>query len=461
MWKHVISVFALFTALFVTATAEGNCNKRRQPGATVTVELPDVPADAAPFRFDKPDPARSLPEVPYSLDPNGKSVFLVGVSGGLSADRAMEVQAGILRLFQESMCRPDDVMVVWNADHLTRIATFRNGDRVQDCSQKWLKFKIANNKHEIARFNQHFQELRRVDYQGVADLNVPRLVDFLGQEFHEFGDYPNRVMVLYGSAIYVDRNKGNSLENAYPTVGTLRAPLSPFSTRDKASYLGNVVTHFVHNEDFANDIHRRGLMNWWSAYFRSMASPLLTFSPDTRVSERVLRTDLPVIPAYVDDMTPGFISVDTTEVGDLFGPIKPGRSASSPVERGPLMLGLKFDRNLDLDLWVNLRGKPERLSFSNPRTDFGFLRKRFDTGWEEVLFTDEVNIRDVELWVSFYAGSAPPGGAKADLRVNWAGQLFSSPVTFPPTARTGNKGKPGSPEHWVPVDLRAVVSGRK
>lgn len=141
----------------------------------------------------------------------------------------------------------------------------------------------------------------------------PHIVHHIGQEFHEYPDYPNRILVLYGSAIHVaPEGESTLLDGAYPTVGTLRAPLSPFSTRDRAWYLGNTTTHFILTDRFTDRVHRDGLENFWSAYFLSQGSPLLTFSSDPRIADRVLNPDLPGLPATRASSPCGPCSSSTT-----------------------------------------------------------------------------------------------------------------------------------------------------
>ena len=431
------------------------CNRPEQPDseATDNFDLPEVLPEAKPFTFDEPDESRLVRKLEYKLDPAGKSVFLVAISNRLTPQQAEEVQAGILGIISSNMCLPADALVVWGAD-LRRVATFRNDARVQDCSPKWLKFKVAQNKAEFARLNQYLEEMKNADHQGRATLNVPHVVHHLGQEFHEYHDYPNRILVLFGSAIDIGGTEGAAMETAYPTVGMLRAELSPLSTRGKAWYLGNTVTHFVHTDTITSRVHRDGLQNFWAAFFTSLGSPLLTFSPDPRVSERVLNPALPVLPAYVDDVNPGFVAVSEVRLFDDFA----GSTIPTRLERGSLRIALKWiDPEIDLDLHVGLVSGGERLSFRNPRTEFGTLRKDFGTGWEEVSLTQEVSPREIDLWVNFFRGMAPAQGVKAELRVAFAGTLYRWPVTL--AAQTGNEGRVDSPEHWRRIDIQQVLSG--
>ena len=268
-------------------------------------------------------------------------------------------------------------------------------------------------------------------------------------------DYENRILVLYGPALRVSRDPSvPSFGAAYPTVGTLRAELSPLSTRDKAWYLGNTVTHFVYTDQLTSRVLRDGVQNWVSAFFLSQGSPLVTFSRDPRVSERVLNPQLPVITAYVDDVQPGYISVEPVRLFDEFA----GSRLPSMLAEGSLQLGLKWvsgNGGLDLDLHVGLINQEERLSFRNPQTKFGNLRKDLETGWEVVTLQREVTPSDVEVWVNWYAGWAPQG-VQAELRAVYAGTLYRLPVSFS-QARQGNAGKVGSPAHWQEIDLRRTL----
>jgi len=453
-------ILTLMATLLLTLAlpADGWCNRREQKGrntaAAETYELPEV-SSAAPFRFDRPDPRRQLRQIDYRVDPNGKSVYQVVLSDRLSPTQAADAQESILGLLTERLCHPEDVLTVWSGE-LRRIATFRSDERVRDCaSSNAVRFKVHRNRTEIARFNQHLERFKAENLPGRADLNVPHVVHHLGQEFHEYPDYPNRSLVLFGSAIHVGADgQSTLLEGAYPTVGMLRAPLSPFSTRDRAWYLGNTVTHYIVTDRFSERVHRDGLENFWAAYFISLGSPLLTFSSDPQVADRVLNPDLPGIPAYVDDINPGYVSVRPVQ---LFADDVSENGTPTRLERGAVTIGLKWaGEDLDLDLHVALRGKGDRLSFRLPETSFGTLTKRYGSGWEVAQLNQEVRPEEVEIWVNFYAGNAPPGGVEAELRVSYAGTLYRKPLTL--TAPSGNRGQAGSSTHWQRLNLADVVA---
>lgn len=450
---------ALIVALslqLVTLNTHAWCNRPEQSGAepdSTEFEIPAVAPTTQPFRFEDPDPARLLRRLEYTIDPTAKSVFLVVVSEQLSPQQATDVQAGILGLIGSSMCQPHDVLVVWSSN-VRRVATIRNDERIVDCSPKWLKFRVHQNQADLARLNQYFQEMKAADHQRTGSWDLPHLTHHLGQEFHEWSDYPNRVLILFGSAQRVSTDRSvPSFEAAYPTVGTLRSELSPLSTRTKAWNLGKTVTHFVYTDELRSRVLRDGIQNWISAFFLSQGSPLLTFSADPQVSERVLSPQLPVIPAYVDDVNPGFISVEPVRIFDEFA----GSRLPATLQRGSLELGLKFAAELDLDLHVGLVGQGERLSFRNPQTSFGSLRKDFETGWEVVTLDQEITPADTELWVNWFSGEAPQG-AQAELRIVYAGTLVSFPITFA-RATEGNEGRVGSPAHWQQINLQTVLSG--
>ena len=189
--KTLSRVSVVTLVLLVSGVSGGRawCNRKEQANtqAETDFELPSVKDAARPFSFEDPDPARLLRQLSYTIDPAAKSVFQVGVSNNLSPQQATDVQAGILGLVAESMCRPGDGLVVWSSD-LRRIATIRNDPRVQDCSPKWLKFKVSQNRAELARLNQYFQELKESDRGGPAVWDLPQLCHHLGQEFHEWHD---------------------------------------------------------------------------------------------------------------------------------------------------------------------------------------------------------------------------------------------------------------------------------
>ncbi len=386
------------------------------------------------------------------FDPSAPTTFLIALGSDLSPQQTTDVQTSILGLMSHGLCHPKDRIEVFTSD-LKRIASFVNHDRVVDCSDTWAKFRLQHNAASIGQFNRWAAELKAAQKDGSATLDLPHLTSHLAQEFHEHSE-GNRVLIFMGSAIEISPEIPY-LKTSYPTIGTLRAELSPFSIRGLGDNLGNIATHFIYLNAFKRETHRRGIQNFLSAYFLSQGSSLLTFSADTDLITRVRMPGLPPLSAYVDDINPGFVSVESAE---LFGSGS-GSELPSQLDRGSFLVGLKWDQPaVDLDLHVSVRGKSGELSFRSPQSGFGSFGKEPGNGWEAARLNAEFQPQDLVITVNFYSGTAPAGGVKAELRLAYAGTLFTKTVTF---TGQGNNGKPGSPEHWRQFDAGAMVSFKK
>ena len=167
-------IASLLLLVVLAPAADAWCNQNKQPGEasanSASFELPEVASNAPSFDFSKPDPSRLLRQLDYTIDPNGKTVFLVALSDRFTPTQARAAQAGVLRLLTDSMCRPGDQMVVWDAA-VSRVASFRNSDRVTDCSRNRLKFKMTpENKSAIASLNQYFEAQKKANHEGPAIL---------------------------------------------------------------------------------------------------------------------------------------------------------------------------------------------------------------------------------------------------------------------------------------------------
>jgi hypothetical protein len=451
-----ISAFGLILAIITTLAnpAAAWCNRKQQPGVSGPTDLvlPEVPPSPKPFSFESPDPRRLIAPVEVKFDPSAPTTYLIAIGNNLSPQQAIDVQTAVLGLLTRALCHPQDRIEVFSSD-LRRIATFSNHPRVLDCAETWGKFRLQHNAAAIGQFNRWAAELKSASKDGSAALDLPHLTHHLAQEFHEHSE-GNRVLIFMGSAIELSPEIPY-LKTSYPTIGTLRAELSPLSTRGLGDNLGNISSHFIYLNAFKRETHRRGIQNFLAAYFLSQGSCLLTFSADTDLASRVRMPGLPPLSAYVDDINPGFVSVESAE---LFG-TGSGSDLPSQLDRGSFMVGLKWDQPaVDLDLHVSVRGKTGELSFRSPQTSFGSFGKEPGNGWEVARLNAEFQPQDLVITVNFYSGVAPAGGVKAELRVAYAGTLFTKSVSF---SGQGNSGKSGSPEHWRQVDAGAMVTFQK
>lgn len=447
-------ILGLILAIVITLAnpAIAWCNSKKQSSGSSGPQdlvLPDLPPSPKPFSFEAPDPRRLIAPVEVKFNPSVQTTFLIAIGKDLNPQQVTDVQTAILGLATRGLCHPNDRIEVFSSD-LRRIASFANHPRVLDCAETWGKFRLQHNAAAIGQFNRWAADLKSAQKDGSAGLDLPHMSHHLGQEFHEHSE-GNRVLIFMGSAIELSPEVPY-LATSYPTIGTLRAELSPFSTRGLGDNLGNITTHFIYLNAFKRESHRRGMQNFLAAYFLSQGSSLLTFSADTDLASRVRMPGLPPLSAYVDDINPGFVSVESAE---LFGSGS-GSDLPSQMERGSFLVGLKWDQpSVDLDLHVSVRGKSGELSFRSPQSGFGTFGKEPGNGWEVARLNAEFQPQDVVISVNFYSGTAPVGGVKAELRVAYAGTLFTKTVNF---TGTGNNGKTGSPEHWRQVDAGSMVS---
>ena len=143
----------------------------------------------------------------------------------------------------------------------------------------------------------------------------------------------------------------------------------------------------------------------------------------------------------------------------------PHNTAHQPPTRtvGPLKIGIRWQGNLDLDLYARADPRAERLYFEQPRAAEGYYYKDHRTSpdreYEFVEFTRPVDLHAVEAAVSFYQGSAP-GGAEGEVRLEFDGRIYSG--RFRIEADHGNQGREGAGQapFWTRLDVPQVLGLR-
>ncbi len=264
------------------------------------------------------------------------------------------------------------------------------------------------------------------------------------------------VLVL-GSPIYDDPKEPalSFVDAALPSDGHLKASRnqSPFGTKDMPDVLKNITLHlaFESEDIFINDQHRYLLKRFWSLYLSQQGGILASFTADkTALFERIKSN----IPAIKDNFTLG------KETALEMIRISTSQSTTSIYERTiserPLAqhkirtahnvtIGLSWDcETCDLDLYARPFIGAEVLYFNHSTSDQGVHWKDYKSSpkqsraFETIEFKVPLDLRQLQIVVNFYKGSAPQG-VKAKLRLSVDGQVFAKSFVLKATA--GNKSK--------------------
>ena len=145
--------------------------------------------------------------------------------------------------------------------------------------------------------------------------------------------------------------------------------------------------------------------------------------------------------------------------GDLSGeqPPPPSRHV------GPMKIGIRWQGDLDLDLYARPTPQSETLFFDHPRSAEGYYFKDHRTSpeleYEFIEFETPVDVWEMKVSVNFYEGTAPEG-TEGEARVSFDGHVYSRRFTIP--ARNGNEGRAGRGQErfWAGLNVPEILGLR-
>lgn len=130
---------------------------------------------------------------------------------------------------------------------------------------------------------------------------------------------------------------------------------------------------------------------------------------------------------------------------------------------GPMKIGIRWQGDLDLDLYARSSHGAERLFFQHTQSPAGYYfkdhRSSPDREYEFIEFTEPVKVSEVEAHVNFYEGTKPEG-AGGEVRIEFQGRIYVS--HFEMAARNGNQGRGGDRQRafWTAFDVSGVLGLR-
>jgi len=306
-------------------------------------------------------------------------------------------------------------------------------------------------------------------------IRLPQFCDFLAQDrpLHDGG--AKLPLLLIGSPLYQDsREPGFSmLEGYFPSDGHLLASREQsvfgFSPGD-GSAQGLLVYWAYFGDTWMSDLHREKVTRFWALYIQRRGGQLASFSADLATAMGAFSSEAPGRSAasngWVADplqTKPEMIraSRSVNLVDWLTGNALP-ESRPPPPSRmvGPLKIGIRWKEDIDLDLYAAPRRDAETLFFQHPRSPEGYYFKdhRSSPGreYEFIEFESPVDVRKVQAFVNFYAGSCP-GGPTGEVRIEFLDRIYGG--TFAIESPQGNQGRSGPAQavFWTQIPIHEIL----
>jgi hypothetical protein len=308
-----------------------------------------------------------------------------------------------------------------------------------------------------------------LDFTGA--LRTPAFLDFLTQARPTTN--PPTTVTLIGGPLHLDPNEpGFSMARGFfPSDAHLLAPRSRsvYGIADRPHALDGVRLHWTYPGDpWSSDLHREKITRFWALFLEGQGARLASLNGDLPTTFAALHTPAttgitPHPPLDTNQTRIEMLRV-TRQVGssDWITQDRVSEPAEAPPRQttGPLKIGIRWQGDIDLDLYASPRPGATRLYFEHPRSPEGYYQKDHrsspDRDYEFIEFLEPVDVRAVQAAINFYEGSTP-GGPAGEIRVEFESRIYVAPFRIP--AHQGNQGREGTSQAkaWFTIALPAIL----
>ena len=346
---------------------------------------------------------------------------------------------------------------------------------------------FQSGKTRATQFREPIQEARRflatthpkpeaagLDFS--AATRFPQFLDFVADNL--LGPDHTTVVVVLGSPLYLDEKEpGFSMANGYfPSDGHLLAgrDKSVYGLKDRGRQLKDVTVHLGYFGDpWATDLHQERVIRFWRLFAGGQGARLGACSADLPTVFQAARVRTPPEEAgtRTAPIDPDQDKIEMLRISRDVGAVewltrdRPDNLAQQPPTAtvGRMKIGIRWQGDLDLDLYARPQPGSERLYFEHTRSPEGYYYKDHrsspDREYEFIEFQQPVDVWKAEAAVNFYEG-AIPGGPVGEVRIEFDGRIYTG--RFRLEAANGNRGREGGGQSpwWSRLDIPQILKLR-
>lgn len=340
-----------------------------------------------------------------------------------------------------------DRAVILNGASIQTIGTF---NIPTDKSYSQPKARLLANKSVVAAM---LEFAAQATGDGEA-VNVPQILDHVAQRFSP--STPMDVLVLASPLFDDPKEPAFSMKaGLLPSDGHIlaRRADTPFGTKGNEQSLANIRVHwgFSGEDVFLSDHHRHLVKRFWTLYLRAQGGALSSFTADkSTVFERVRSAaTLPSDSEVLDSSSKlEMMRLRTQQQTSSIYERPISREALRPqmiAAAQNLQIGISWDCALcDVDLHARASAGAAIIFYGNNETSDGIHIKDFLSspqsihGYETIEFKKNVDLRQVNIAVNFYHGTAQQG-IRGEIRIATDGKTYAAPFII--AATSGNQGR--------------------
>jgi hypothetical protein len=303
-------------------------------------------------------------------------------------------------------------------------------------------------------------------------VRFPQFMDFVGANLANTKHPP--VVIILGSPLYLDAKEPafSMVDGYFPSDGHLAASRekSIFGLKERNNTLNDVIVHFGYFGDpWVSELHQEKIARFWSLYLKGQGAQLATFCGDlptifnaakgsANSTEARQRYEIDPADTKIEMLR---ISRDV-HIADWITRDVPANVSQKPpsITFGPMKIGIRWQGNIDLDLYAAPKHQAEMLYFEHTRIPEGYYfkdhRSSPDREYEFIEFESPVDVWQVEAKINFYEGRAA-GGPSGEIRIEFDNKIFTG--AFSLAASHGNKGREGSRQrdYWATINVPELI----
>lgn len=404
--------------------------------------------------------------------------YIVGVSPFLDKSVKDDVYRSMIRLIVQDLPL-NSTLCIYDAYNLKTITqlSLPNAHAFEAAKTRANQFAPAIG--ELKQFLAHEQVLPtsgQIHFENA--IRLPQFLDFLSENLRLTNSSAS--LLLIGSPLYKDAQEPafSMVDGYFPSDGHLQASREQsvfgFSRPDPDSEAGSqprlIAQWMYFGEPWINDLHKEKVARFWTLYLQRRNAALATFTSDfpTALEHFASRLEGTIAAGKQwavdkDQRKIEMLRVSRkVEAADWLTQGSLSETAQTPPGTmvGPMKIGIRWQANIDLDLYAAPRPGAETLFFQHVRSPEGYYNKdhRHSPGneYEFIEFESSVDVREVQALVNFYKGDCP-GGPQGEVRIEFDGRVYGA--RFSVAADEGNMGRSGrgQGEFWTKIPILEIL----
>lgn len=396
---------------------------------------------------------------------------IVGLSPYMTDSAKEEVYQRLVKCVLESMPINSSV-VIYDAYENKSVAKFQIPNKSAFRKTRTRINQFERPLHDLKTFLLTGSESSQDVSNNSFDIRFPQWVHFVSRNVLK-NNADTRIIVL-GSPFYLDeRESGFSMNDGYfPSDAHLGASedVTIYGLQGHEDDLkGTEVFWGFFEDQWISAAHQDKVTRFWSLYTEGQGGKLEVFCRDLpTLFDQLLLEDSNEDSPRKYAIDPGQSRVEMLRIKRDIGSsdwitstLPDHRKITPPTQHeGPLKIGIRWNGDMDLDLYARAREGAETLFFEYTESPDGYYYKDHrnspDREFEFIEFEKTVDLSKVKAWVNLFEGELLHSPV-FEVRLEFENQIYFTQLSI--ESKSGNRGRTGREHHhcWVEIDVPGMM----